>query len=70
MTSPAKFSLGLPTYYVAVGVPFLLAGFAVSAPFAAYNDRSKARADGVRGWSREARRVERAPRPRAHAPRW
>jgi hypothetical protein len=36
MASPAKFSTRLLVYYVAVGAPFLLAGFAISAPFAAY----------------------------------
>jgi hypothetical protein len=35
-TAPLKFSLGLLMYYLAVGVPFLLAGFAISIPFAAY----------------------------------
>jgi hypothetical protein len=35
-TAPMRFTFGLLMYYVAVGVPFLLAGFAVSVPFAAY----------------------------------
>src|SRR6202158_411424 len=33
---PLVFSLGLLGYYAAVGVPFLLAGFSISAPFAVY----------------------------------
>ncbi len=36
LTSPLKFSLGLLAYYLAVGIPFLLAGFAISASFGAY----------------------------------
>ncbi len=33
---PLRFSLSLLSYYVAVGAPFLLAGFAISVPFTAY----------------------------------
>ena len=36
---PVAFFLGLLGYYVAVGTPFLLAGFAIAVPFAAYPDR-------------------------------
>jgi spermidine synthase len=36
VNDPGRFSLLLLVYYVAVGLPFLLAGFAVSVPFAAY----------------------------------
>src|SRR5579862_1474074 len=33
---PLRFLAALLTYYVAIGAPFLLAGFALSVPFAAY----------------------------------
>lgn len=37
--APLRFSVALLAYYVAVALPFLLAGFGVGVPFAAYPDR-------------------------------
>jgi hypothetical protein len=39
LKKPLRFSLSLLVYYLVVGAPFLLAGFAVSAPFAAWPQR-------------------------------
>lgn len=39
MNRPLKFSVSLLAYYAIVGGPFLLAGFSVSVPFAAYPER-------------------------------
>ncbi len=36
LEAPGAFAASLLMYYIAVGVPFLLAGFAVGVPFAAY----------------------------------
>ncbi|MFN2426925.1 MAG: hypothetical protein ABR587_10825, partial [Candidatus Binatia bacterium] len=38
-TAPLRFSLTLLTYYIVVGTPFLLAGFSISVPFAAWPGR-------------------------------
>jgi hypothetical protein len=38
-TAPFRFSTALLGYYIAVGLPFLLAGFAIGLPFAAYPER-------------------------------
>jgi len=39
LLKPLKFSFSLFVYYVIVGAPFLLAGFAIGVPFAAYPER-------------------------------
>jgi hypothetical protein len=38
-TEPGTFALWLLGYYIVVGLPFLLAGFAIGVPFAAYPER-------------------------------
>jgi len=38
-TAPFRFATSLLGYYIAVGLPFLLAGFAIGLPFSAYPER-------------------------------